>query len=308
MPEYDFKHPTANATFLQLWHSHLDWTRAQWEQHIVAIKQAGCQRIIIQWAVYEDTPTTSWALSNDHIAMLLDVVADHGMTLTLGTPYHSAWWSIPWSQEPSAVADYMDKTLAMTEVFIDRVSPLCSHPAFSGWYLPFEVDQYSWSNTERRALLASGLQTLLSRLPIMDHYAPVSISTFCSQLAEPEGLVSLWAFLLHACSLRLLIQDGVGGYGLSEYKKLAPLCDMLKSNNMSFDMVVELFHQTFSEGQPSGFQAKAASYERVQNQIQQSIDVGATSIVFFALDPWMLDTTIEGASALHTQWLEQKMQ
>ena len=108
---------------------------------------------------------------------------------------------------------------------------------FSGWYIPYELEQHNWGTPQRQALLVPWLQSIASATSAGLTPQP-AISTYYSRLPSSGTLEELWAVILDQVVIRPMIQDGVGVNGLDNYQALAPLLALLRTRETSFDLIV----------------------------------------------------------------------
>jgi len=292
--------PEMSGTFLQLWREHLDWRPEQWRARIAATRALGCREVFVQWIALAGDPASQWQASNALLTQLLDDCAAQGMGVHFGVPYDDRWWKVLDSTEAGALDTYLNDASAAVAATLNR-SPWPRHAAFRGWYLPYEVEQYSWSDPARRDTLANWLDGL-SRLVHDSSGQPPTISTFYSHIPGPGALPDLWRVLLERTRVHPMIQDGVGEWGMENYEALAPLRELFIARDTKFDLILELF-QSAPNGKQDGtdFKAHAASFSRVSKQWDIARDYGAQRVVAFAVDPWVLGDTPE-ARALLRRW------
>ncbi|OYX67597.1 MAG: hypothetical protein B7Y95_22715, partial [Rhizobiales bacterium 32-66-11] len=87
-------------------------------------------------------------------------------------------------------------------------------------------------------------------------------------------------------AIRLMVQDGVGVYGMVNYERLAPLFALLKQRNAAFDLVLEVFTQ-LPGASPEDLRLVPAEFERVQAQLEAAGRIAPTRILAFAVYPYM---------------------
>ncbi|QGZ65776.1 DUF4434 domain-containing protein [Paraburkholderia acidisoli] len=303
--------PVALAgTFVQLWREHLDWSREQWQSRLAATRKFGCTTIFVQWVAI-DTQNSSenhdWAASDTLLQGLLDDCAQLGITVHLGLPYDDRWWQVIGAADVNALDAFLASTAARATAWM-RAAAWPRHRAFGGWYVPYEIEQYSWADAARAQRLATWLHTLAEVAKATSTRAP-TLSTYHSRLAAPHAnatLDGLWRTLLAHADVHPMIQDGAGAEGLGAYTALQPLHDLFVAQGVPFDLIVELFENVAPHGAPpqngnAGFAARAATYARVQAQWKIARDYGAQRVVAFALDPYVIGDA-PGAHALRDAW------
>lgn len=292
--------PNIGGSFVQLWRSHLEWTREQWHERLAATHALGCKEIFVQWTGIDGEPDNTWLAPDALIRTLLDESAALGMGVHLGVPYDERWWTAIGTPDDASLGAFLQRTGQNAASYMQGAA-WPKHAAFRGWYLPYELEQYDWAAPARLDALAAWLGGMSAVAKATSGQTP-TISTYYSRLPTPGTLAGMWSTLLDRVSLHPMIQDGVGVAGMSNYAALAPLHDMLVARGAPFDLILELFEELPSEkNDGTTFDAKAAEFSRVKRQWEVAKDYGATRVVAFAIDPWVLDDT-PGSKALLREW------
>ncbi|AVS85164.1 DUF4434 domain-containing protein [Paracidovorax avenae] len=285
------------GTFLQPWKSYESLSPEEWRRRLRATRALGCDEIVLQWSATEGG-AHPWALPEALIAMLFDEAGREGMGIRVGLPYDERWWTVLASRDPGALPAFLAATQARCLQYL-AAAPWPRQQGFRGWYLPYELDQYNWATTERRALLVPWLQAIAAGA---GSHAPLAVSTFFSKLQTPGTLTALWTDILDKVALRPMLQDGVGVAGMGNYAGLEPLRALLRQRGVPFDLIIELFEQLPPEpGTGDAFRARAATASRVRAQMDVARTYGAERVIAFAIDPWMLGDTPE-ARQLWQEW------
>lgn len=291
------------ASFLQPWQSHLDWTREQWQARLTDMHALGCRELFLQWVGIDNEDTSkAWMLPDSQVTRLLDLCGEIGMGVHLGLVYDERWWKLLSMEDLSQMQVVLGDISAKAVQFM-QASAWSKHAAFKGWYIPYEIEQYHWTDPARIDALARALQPLVQAAQVTSGKPP-TISTYFSTLPTEGNLATLWQKLLDQAVLHPMIQDGVGVAGMQNYDALVPLQKMLQQRGVAFDLVVELFEQ-LPTSQPDGtdFKARAADFRRIKKQWQVASRYGAERVVAFALDPWVLGDMPE-AQQLRQEWQE----
>lgn len=271
-----------DGSFLQVWKDDLALPRTRWAERLRQLKALGCQSLVLQWTAFG----AAYAMSDPLLDDVMDLALAAGLRVRVGLPYQEGYWPMLAATDVMVRSAYfMRATEAGTRII--EGSRLSAHPAFSGWYVPYEIEQVNWADAERRAILVRYLSALAKA---NGPGIPLAISTFRSALPGPQTLVDLWRMILDAVSLRLMVQDGVGVQGMGNYRHLAPLFALLRQRGTAFDTVVELFREIAS-AQTDGttFSAVPATMVRLRAQLAAAADTGAQSLIGFAIHPYMTD-------------------
>lgn len=276
---------------MRLWRARLEQTHA-----------LGCRGVIVQWVGLNGSDEQAWSLPATLLDAIFGWAEELGLGVELGVPYDERWWQVLGSNNPDDLHRYLARAHASTQAYLGGAERWVRRPAFRGWYLPYEIEQYNWAARERQELLRSWLHSL-TELALASSGVVPGVSTYFSQLPTEGDLAQLWAFILDGCRVCPMIQDGVGEGGLANYAVLEPLRRLLLRRAAEFDLVVELFERApGSRAVDVPFRAQAASYGRLHAQLLAAQHYGARRVVAFAVDPWLIGPDAPGAARLLAQW------
>lgn len=288
-----------SGTFLQLWPEHGSLTADEWDRRFGLLNSLGYRDVILQW-VGKEGGRNNWRMPDDAMNRLFDAAEIHEFGVQVGLPHDDRWNAVLTSTGTDEAGVFFAEIRQTVRQYIDE-SAWPERRGFRGWYIPYEIEQHSWSDAMRRASLVQWLADLAQMLR-RNADAPPTISTYYSQLTSPLPLQDLWAQLLDHASLRPMIQDGVGVAGLDNVRHLEPLRSLLLDRNIKWDLIIELFEELPSEKQDgSTFQAQSAAFSRVSRQLEIAENYGADSIIAFAADPWLIGPSPR-AKALLEHW------
>lgn len=271
-----------DGSFLQVWKDDLALPRPRWAARLRQLRALGCQSLVLQWTAFG----TAYAMSDPLLDDVMDLALAAGLRVRVGLPYQEGYWPMLAATDIAVRTTYFARA---TEVGIRVIqgSRLSSHPAFAGWYAPYEIEQVNWADAARRAVLVRYLSALAKA---NGPGIPLAVSTFRSALPGPQTLVDLWRAILDAVPLRLMVQDGVSIHGMGNYRHLAPLFALLRQRGATFDTVVELFTEIASaKTDGTTFSAVPATMVRLRAQLAAAADTGAQSLIGFAVHPYMTD-------------------
>lgn len=292
--------PMMGGSFIQFWRSHLDWPREKWHNRLAATQALGCKEIFLQWAGIEGEPAATWSAPDSLLQLILDECGDLGIGVHIGLPYDERWWNAISASDDAVLSAFLRRTGDRGCSFMQNAR-WTSHAAFRGWYIPYELEQHSWDTPARLDKL-SGWLNRFSMAAIASSGHEPTVSTYHSALPSSSTLSGMWRTLLDRVKLHPMIQDGVGVAGMENYRALQPLHDMLVERQAAFDLILELFEQLpTAETNGSDFKARSASFRRIEAQWNIARSYSAQRVVAFAVDPWVLDDTLE-ARALRQQW------
>ncbi len=284
-----------DGTFLQAWKSDLDLPRSAWAERIHLFATLDCRHLILQWVSFGQ----EYGLSDPLLLDILDFALAAGVRVTFGLPYDGGYWQMLASGDRAKRAAFLDRVGTEGVAFLEAARH-SNHPAFAGYYIPYEIDQYSWADPADRDLLAGYLRRIstAARGP-----GVLSISTFRSGIPTTATLEGLWERILTSVPLKVMVQDGVGVFGMANYARLAPLFATLRRRGADFDVIVELFTEKPS-GRTDGttFAADPATIGRLQAQLAVAAGTGARRLIGFAVHPYMTDG-MPGAADLRRNYL-----
>lgn len=294
---------TLNGSFIQLWQSHMDWSRKQWEDVMHDMRALGCREVVLQWVRKLGGPQPDWQVSDSTMNMLFDAATESGLRIRVGLPFDDRWWLALNTTVDGELAAFLQHSRD-TAVDYVRHAPWATKAAFNGWYLPYEIEQYSWAAPERLAMLVSWLEAIAQPVQASTGET-LPVSTYFSLLSTQGSLVDVWSAILDRAAIRPMVQDGVGVSGLGNLANVDPLINALRVREQPFDVIVELFEQLHATDGPKSeteFRAQSASWDRVQQQMQWAGRTGAAQIIAFAVTPWMTQADTR-ANALRQAWL-----
>lgn len=284
-----------DGSFIQPWRDDLALSGTAWAQRVADARALGCRTLILQWTRHG----SDYALDANLILRLMDLALAAGCRLQVGLPYDPDYWPVLEGRSPRPRRAFLNDATNEAGRFLEA-APFAGHPAFAGWYIPYELDQASWARPEEIALLGA----FLTRLRQAGGTSHMAVSCFHSANAPGRTLVDLWQALPTDIALRPLVQDGVGVFGLTNYRHLDPLFAYFRTTGRAFDVVVELFAQKRSDLlEPGAFAADAADYVRLAAQLDRAVASGAEHLIAFALHPYMTGPA-SGAAALRAAYAQ----
>lgn len=295
--------PQISATFLQLWPYHAAIKRSEWRERFTLLHKLGYREIIIQW-VSKEGGTENWQFPEASLAIVFDEAERLGIGLQIGLPHDDRWRTVLKAPGGTDLQAFFEATFRRCDAYMAG-SPWSQRSGFRGWYIPYEIEQHSWSDPRKQHALIQWLG-LLTRSAFEHSGIQSAISTYFSLLKSQQTLEGLWAAISDQLSITPMIQDGVGVAGLRNYRALEPLRMLLLKREIAFDLIIEIFQEQ-PAGQTDGstFNAHSASFHRVKKQLDIADGYGAQRIVAFAADPWLTGSTPQ-AKQLLADWQAAK--
>jgi len=300
--------PHFTGTFVQLLGQHEQWTASQWQALFTSLKTIGVDEIIIQWSVNDQVPfypsTHFKAAPHDVLPRVMEAAGGQGFHVLLGLVHDGAYWHKV-ARDPKLVRVYFKRLLRDSLATARELMALVgTSPAFSGFYIPQEIDDRTWLPPEHAAVLDAFLAELRQGLKDIAPQAPVAISGFSNAFADPGLLGQTWQRLLSRTGIdRVLFQDGigVGKLGLGDADVfLAAVAEAASQTGRQFTPIVETFTQV--DGPPINdkpFRAEPAPLDRIIRQLSLADRAPHTGIMAFSLPEYCSPFGIPGAAALY---------
>lgn len=283
--------PRLTGLFLQPLEAHRAWSRADWTAFFEELAAMRMETLVLQWSgldrftVFDADPADS--LPEPMIDRLLDAAEAAGIRVWIGLVYDPDYWTRI-QREAEQLEVYLRRHLLANRELLERLlAEAGQHPAFAGWYLTEEIEDVTWQDPEKRALLRAHLQALGAEIRARDPQRPIAISGFTGARLDPAALAALWRELLEGSAIDLLLlQDGFGVQpmlpeDLEVY--LEALERETRAAGLRLGVVTELFTQT--GGPPldeDAFTAEPASLERIVPQLRAAAAWSALRLGFSA--------------------------
>jgi hypothetical protein len=202
------------GTFLQLTDAQLARPAAEWRQLFGELRTIGINTLFLQWTVLDRKPLFQTArhetTANAPLAPILDLAAQSGIRVWFGLALDSSYWE-EIKQSPELLRPYFRGRLQDLAGFLDELNATTAGAPFAGWYIPDEIDDRTWLDPSKRAVLKRYLAETVALLKARRPGSKVAISGFSNSFADPDLLASFWADVIRASGIDLLLfQDGVG--------------------------------------------------------------------------------------------------
>ena len=276
------------GTFIQLNRELAERDGSWWDGLFERISAAGFEEVIVQYladGIGEESEDYLPALEK-----IFPAAEARGLELVLGLEHDPGWW-VEITAPEKVLRDYLLLRAARHLRLQERLLELYGdREAWTGSYIPDEIDDLSWRDPGRRSLLRDYLDLLAGRLREADPGRPVSVSAFFRGRTEPEIFArTLYELAGESCDL-ILAQDGQGG-GDPEPAVLPlyyrALADNLPERSRARPAaVVEVFEETTVPGEE--FSARpadpAAAAERLETASNYFSEIYIFSFAAYA-DP-----------------------
>lgn len=304
--------PALHGTFLQPLRAQAALPAEHWERLFTALAEAGVKSVVVQWTVHEHTPFYDSKAFGPAVFPLVRIVADqcarHGMSYRLGLVEDPNWWSMI-KREPVLLDLSLFRLRERHLVTARELAPLVAHdPAFAGWFIPQEIDDASFAEREKRALLGEHLALLGAELAPLAPGRGLAVSGFSNAFADPTTLAAFWRDLLRDTGFDLLLfQDGVGAGKLRPEDAaiyLHALGTGLLNSGVRLAPVVEIFEQT--DGPPLNdrpFAARPVSMDVLAARLAMDFSV-SQEVFAFSMPEYMSPTAGPKAARLYRDYLD----
>jgi hypothetical protein len=206
--------PGLKGTFLQPTKAQIARPAAEWQQLFDELRAIGINTLFLQWTVLDQKPVFQIArhetAADTPLASILDLAARSGIRVWVGLAMDSSYWE-EIKQTPELLKPYFRKRLQDLAGFLDDLNATTAGAPFAGWYIPDEIDDRTWLDPVKRAVLKKYLAETVRQLRARRPGSKVAISGFSNSFADPDLLASFWTDVIRAAGIDLLLfQDGVG--------------------------------------------------------------------------------------------------
>ena len=295
------------GTFLQLTDAQLARPAAEWQQLFDELRSIGINALFLQWTVLDHKPlfqtTRHETALETPLSSILGLAARSGIRVWVGLAMDSSYWE-EIKQTPALLKPYFRRRLQEMGGFLDNLNATTAGAPFAGWYIPDEIDDRTWLDRDKRAILKRYLAETVELLKARRPGSKVAISGFSNSFADPDLLASFWADVIRASGIDLLLfQDGVGeGKVALEDIGLyyAALDRAVRGVGAQMGAVVELFSLM-----PDGHR-QPAMIGRIRAQIAVANRLTSFPAVAFSIPDYMSHLAGRQASDLLANFLSAK--
>lgn len=193
------------------------WTLKQWNDEFHYMKEARLDQMVIQWTADSKEKTTIYPSSlagytqntqHEVVARALAAADASGAEVYVGLQVNDDWWTRyiydgPWLGNEAKIAQLLAD---------DLWQRYGQHPSFTGWYLPFEVDNVETSSADWDNL-AAFYKAVGGHLHRLTPGKPVVISPFFNAGLglSPAQWQTMWEYVLKRSPIDVIaVQDGIG--------------------------------------------------------------------------------------------------
>lgn len=295
------------GTFLQLTNVQLARSSTDWRQLIDELRTVGISNLFLQWTVVDRKALFQTArletVANTPLPYIMDLAAHSGMRVWIGLATDTNYWE-EIKQGPDLLRTYFHRRIWDLSDFLNDLSASIAGASFAGWYIADEIDDRTWLDPVKRAVLKKYLADTVKLVKTQRPGSKVAISGFSNSFADPDLLASFWAEVIENSSIDLLLfQDGVGE-GKIAIENLAlyyePLNSAVRKAGAQLGAVVELFSLM-----PNG-QRTPAMISRVREQIALASRLTTFPPVAFSVPDYMSNFAGRQAGGLLFNFLSEQ--
>jgi hypothetical protein len=292
------------GTFLQLTEAQASRPAGDWRQLIDELRSLAIDNLFLQWTVADrkaffqtarfETPV------NTPLPYILGLAAHAGIRVWIGLAIDTRYWE-EIKQSPELLRPYFHKRLQDLAGFLGDLDSSIAGAPFAGWYIPDEIDDRTWLEPAKRAVLKKYLADTVKLLKARRPGSKVAISGFSNSFADPDLLASFWVDVIESSGIDLLLfQDGVGE-GKVALEDIGlyyePLNRAVRRAGAQLGAVVELFSRM-----PNG-QRVPAMLARISEQIAVADRSTSFPPVAFSVPDYMSSLAGQQAGGLLANFL-----
>ena len=194
------------------------WTSTQLASEFTTLTNACITSQVIQWTADTKASTTIYpsglsgytqSTSTDVVSRVLTAADTAGVSEYLGLQTNDDWWNT-YANDTTWLNGQATKANALAD---DLYAKYGTHTSFSGWYLPFEVDNWNFTSTASWSAMATFYTTIANHLHSLTPGKPVIISPFFNTAGGQTSSqwTSMWSSILGSAPIDVIaLQDGVG--------------------------------------------------------------------------------------------------
>jgi len=167
------------GTFLQLTPAQIARPAAEWRQLFDELRTIGVNTLFLQWTVLDRKPLFQTArhetAANTPLASILDLAAQSGIRVWFGLALDSSYWE-EIKQPAELLRPYFHRRVQDLAGFLDDLNAVTAGAPFAGWYIPDEIDDRTWLDPSKRAVLKNYLAETVALLKARRPGSKVAIS------------------------------------------------------------------------------------------------------------------------------------
>lgn len=193
-------------------------TSTQLTNEFTTLTNACITSQVLQWTADTGVDTTVYpsglagytqSTSTDVVSRLLTAADTAGVKEYLGLGTDNDWWT-NYANNTTWLSNQATAANALAD---DLYSKYSSHTSLSGWYIPFEVDNWNFLTSTTWSNMATFLSTVANHLHTLSPGLPVIIAPFFNTSGGQTSSqwTTMWESILANAPIDVVaLQDGVG--------------------------------------------------------------------------------------------------
>ncbi|MFO6425416.1 DUF4434 domain-containing protein [Motilimonas sp. KMU-193] len=261
-------------------------SETKWHHIFKQLQQQGAKGIVFQWSAFgsahfnqalPETPN----LNGVNLERLFDLAAQRGLKIKIGLYSDPAFFHHI-KQSHDQLDDYLAELQRHSLQQAMRWQPIWQNPAFAGWYIPEEIDDYHWQNPQQQAILIKHLQEFIGKLKQLTPEHETYLSVYIGGHQHPTQTTDFFKQIVAQTKVNLWLQDGMGTQALSQVQRQSYFNALLSCNKPSnIGLIYEVFRQ--QSGPDETFSASYIEPEQWQQQLKQEQIYCSTENIVFSL-------------------------
>ncbi len=221
----------------------------------------------------------------DALGAILNACAERDMEMLLSLPHFEYSWVWTFNSDTASFFEKVDPMIQeMHSLYGD-------HPAFGGWYIPYELCDAFLGDASHRSHVAGAFKHMADLCHQLTPGKPVMISPYFTTNLPDDRFAEIWGETIAQSGVDVVaMQDSVGALNVSGTETLRMqylphyidlIADLCEQKGVTFWWNVETFAQT--HGTPidsQGWSATTADFERVQRQVAYAAERAVKIINF----------------------------
>lgn len=261
-------------------------SETKWHHIFKQLQQQGAKGIVFQWSAFgtahfnQGLPETP-NLSGVNLERLFELAAQRGLKVKIGLYSDPAFFKHI-KQSPETLDDYLAQLQGQSLKQAMRWQPIWQNPAFTGWYIPEEIDDYHWQTSQQQTILINHLQELTGKLKQLTPEHGTYLSVYIGGHQQPTLTTDFFKQIAEQTKVNLWLQDGMGTQALSQVQRQSYFNALLSCKKPSnIGLIYEVFRQ--QSGPDETFSATYIEPQQWQQQLKQEQIYCPTENIVFSL-------------------------
>lgn len=294
------------GTFIQPTNDQAAWSHSDWRRLFDEFETLTLGNVFLQWSVLNRTaffPTSRYNSAVATLPLVMDFAAQARMQVWTGLHLDTQYW-----EEIRHGADrirwYFRERLHDLDMLLPDLDRIMASGSFARWYITDEIDDQTWQDDAKRAVLKQYLSDTVVELKSRRPGSKVAISGFTNSSSHPDVVAAFWADILNASGIDLLLfQDGVGEKKLELAdlpRYYAALLRAVRAAGARLGAVVELFSLM-----PDGVRVPGP-VARIRAQLEIAGRLSSFPPVAFAIPNYMSELSGRPGAALLSEFVSSQ--